>query len=76
MRPTASTGSFSILTTLTGGPPEMVVEILQAIHLLLAYKLFVVIVSIDPRRLLKSLGSSIPQMQSENDAQANPAATP
>jgi len=57
-------------------PPEMVVEILQAVHLLLAYKLFVVIVSVDPRWLLKSLGSSIPQMQSENDAQANQVATP
>jgi hypothetical protein len=57
-------------------PPEMVVEILQAVHLLLAYKLFVVIVSVDPRWLLKSLGSSIPQMQSENDAQADPVATP
>ncbi|MBD9650044.1 TIR domain-containing protein [Ensifer sp. ENS09] len=32
-------------------PPEMVVEILQAVHLLLAYKLFVVIVSVDPRWL-------------------------
>ena len=57
-------------------PPEMVVEILQAVHLLLAYKLFVVIVSVDPRWLLKSLGSSIPQMQSENDAQADAVATP
>src|SRR5579871_849655 len=38
-------------------PPSMVVDILQAVHLLLAYELFVVVVSVDPRWLLRSLES-------------------
>lgn len=57
-------------------PPEMVVDILQAVHLLLAYRLFVVIVSVDPRWLMRSLGSSIPQMQIEADEQSESVATP
>lgn len=39
-------------------PPKMVVEVLQAVHLLLAYPLFVVVVSVDPRWLLRSLEDS------------------
>lgn len=36
-------------------PSHIVVDILQAVHLLLAYELFVVVVSVDPRWLLHSL---------------------
>jgi hypothetical protein len=36
-------------------PEEKVVDVLQAVHLLLAFKLFVVVVGVDPRWLLHSL---------------------
>jgi hypothetical protein len=36
--------------------PKQVVEVLQAVHLLLALDLFVVVVGVDPRWLLRSLG--------------------
>ena len=36
-------------------PPDQVVEVLQAVHLLLAFKLFVVIVAVDSRWLERSL---------------------
>jgi hypothetical protein len=36
-------------------PPELVVDVLQAVHLLLAYPLFVVVVGVDPRWLFSSL---------------------
>lgn len=36
-------------------PPERVVEVLQAVHLILAMKLFVVVVAVDSRWLLQSL---------------------
>jgi len=36
-------------------PPERVVQVLEAIHLLLAVRLFVVVVAVDPRWLLRSL---------------------
>ncbi|MFQ6397714.1 P-loop NTPase fold protein [Nocardia sp. KC 131] len=37
--------------------PDQVVEVLQAVHLLLAFELFVVVVGVDPRWLLRSLHS-------------------
>ncbi|MFI6218590.1 P-loop NTPase fold protein [Nocardia brasiliensis] len=37
--------------------PDQVVEVLQAVHLLLAFKLFVVVVGVDPTWLLRSLRS-------------------
>ncbi|KAA2252660.1 hypothetical protein F0L68_34640 [Solihabitans fulvus] len=37
--------------------PEQVVEVLQAVHLLLALELFVVVIGVDPRWLLRSLCS-------------------
>ncbi|WP_218141537.1 P-loop NTPase fold protein [Nitrosovibrio tenuis] len=39
-------------------PPERVVQVLQAIHLLLAFPLFVVVVSVDPRWMIHSLQES------------------
>jgi WD40 repeat protein len=38
-------------------PPGRVVEVLEAVHLLLAGRLFVVVVAVDPRWLLKSITS-------------------
>ncbi len=38
-------------------PPQRVVEVLQAVHLLLAFRLFVVVVGVDPRWLERSLAS-------------------
>jgi hypothetical protein len=42
-------------------PPERVVEVLQAVHLLLAFKLFVVVVAVDSRWLLRSLEKGYPE---------------
>ena len=38
-------------------PPPRVVEVLEAVHLLLAGKLFVVVVAVDPRWLLRSVST-------------------
>lgn len=57
-------------------PPDMVVDILQAVHLLLAYKLFVVVVSVDPRWLLQSLGSRVSQLQQGGVGDTGLIATP
>jgi hypothetical protein len=46
-------------------PPDVVVEILQAVHLLLAYELFVVVVSVDPRWLLRSLEAKFSHLKKE-----------
>jgi hypothetical protein len=51
-------------------PEERVVEVLQAIHLLLAFKLFVVVVGVDSRWLLHSLEKAYPALQGKNDQQA------
>ncbi|MDH5178594.1 MAG: P-loop NTPase fold protein [Gammaproteobacteria bacterium] len=45
--------------------PEMVVEVLHAVHLLLAFKLFVVVVAVDSRWLINSLKTSISNLTSE-----------
>jgi hypothetical protein len=44
-------------------PEKNVVEVLQAVHLLLAFPLFVVVVGVDPRWLLHSLGQQAPALQ-------------
>lgn len=38
-------------------PPQRVVEVLEAVHLLLAGRLFVVVVAVDPRWLLRSIAT-------------------
>ena len=38
-------------------PPRRVVEMLEAIHLLLAIRLFVVVVAVDPRWLLRAIAA-------------------
>jgi DNA-binding winged helix-turn-helix (wHTH) protein len=48
-------------------PPQRVLEVLQAVHLLLAFELFVVVVGVDPRWLLHSLEKSYSAFQSWGD---------
>ena len=52
-----STASCSTSTTSTAARPAQVVDVLQAVHLLLALDLFVVVVGVDPRWLVHSLQS-------------------
>jgi hypothetical protein len=47
-------------------PAEKVVEVLQAIHLLLYFPLFVVVVAVDARWVSRSLRERYPQLLSEN----------
>jgi KAP family P-loop domain len=57
-------------------PPDRVVEVLEAIHLLLAVHLFVVVVAVDPRWLLRSLTSHYQQLFTTNtDSSHNPYGT-
>jgi len=48
--------------------PEQVVEVLEAVHLLLAFPLFVVVVGVDPRWLRHSLRKQYPENLAENGA--------
>ncbi len=43
-------------------PPKRVVEVLEAVHLLLAFKLFVVVVGVDSRWMLRSLNEHYPKL--------------
>jgi hypothetical protein len=47
-------------------PPKQVVDVLQAIHLLLAFELFVVVVGVDARWIGHSLRKSFPEMLRAN----------
>ncbi|HKQ51849.1 MAG TPA: P-loop NTPase fold protein, partial [Pyrinomonadaceae bacterium] len=49
-------------------PPERVVQVLQAIHLLLAFPLFVVVVGVDARWVTRSLQESYEWLRAEADA--------
>lgn len=49
-------------------PPEKVVEVLQAIHLLLAFPLFVVVVAVDARWVARALRDHYPTLLVENVA--------
>ena len=51
-------------------PAEKVVEVLQAVHLLLAYPLFVVVVGVDPRWLMHSLRKRYLSFENNEEAQA------
>ncbi len=51
-------------------PPTRVVEVLQAVHLLLAFPLFVAVVGVDPRWLLRSLERHYRQVLSTPDGVA------
>jgi len=48
-------------------PPEKVVKVLQAIHLLLAFRLFVVVVGVDARWVTRSLRESYDWLGAEED---------
>ncbi|MDI5977491.1 P-loop NTPase fold protein [Amycolatopsis magusensis] len=54
--------------------PRQVVEVLQAVHLLLAFELFVVVVGVDPRWLLRALRSHYAEIlaDGEGDARVTP----
>jgi hypothetical protein len=54
-------------------PPERVVEVLQAVHLLLSFKLFVVFVAVDVRWLSRSLESHYGQLLRKQGAAATAA---
>lgn len=49
-------------------PADRVVEVLQAVHLLLAFPLFVVVVGVDARWVSRALSLSYPHLLSENVA--------
>ncbi|HWA90316.1 MAG TPA: P-loop NTPase fold protein [Rhizomicrobium sp.] len=51
-------------------PSKMVVDVLQAVHLLLAYELFVVVVSVDLRWLLRSLEARYSHLRRSADGDA------
>lgn len=53
--------------------PRRVVEVLQAVHLLLAFELFVVVVAVDPRWLLRALKVHYPDMLLDPERQAHGA---
>ncbi|MGW9945416.1 hypothetical protein J2W92_000731 [Rhizobium leguminosarum] len=54
-------------------PPQQVVEVLQAVNMLLAFPLFVVLVAVDVRWLRNSLVKNYPgQLQDETEATATP----
>ena len=55
-------------------PPRRVVEVLEAVHLLLAFPLFVVVVGVDPRWVMGSLQAHYWQLLASEDGQ--PAASP
>ncbi|OQP57132.1 hypothetical protein A3860_11250 [Niastella vici] len=52
-------------------PPNKVLEVLQAVHLLLAYPLFVVVVGVDPKWLIRSLEASYLTFEKENNGKVN-----
>jgi hypothetical protein len=51
-------------------PPDRVVEVLEAVHLLLAFKLFVVIVAVDTRWLKHALKNALPALREMPDTSA------
>jgi WD40 repeat protein len=59
-------------------PPKRVVEVLEAVHLILALELFVVVLAVDPRWLLQSLELHYSQLlagEEERPAAAGPTST-
>jgi hypothetical protein len=53
-------------------PADKVMDVLQAVHLLLAYPLFVVVVGVDPRWLLHSLGTTYTAFKSDSRSGRKP----
>jgi KAP family P-loop domain len=56
-------------------PPQKVVEVLRAIHLLLAFKLFVVVVAVDARWMKRSLKDQFTLMLTTTDTRRGAAET-
>ncbi|MEU4520033.1 P-loop NTPase fold protein [Amycolatopsis sp. NPDC024027] len=56
-------------------PPRRVLEVLEAVHLLLAFPLFVVVVAVDTRWLTEALASALPLLK-EKPPPAGDAPTP
>lgn len=52
-------------------PENKVMDVLQAIHLLLAFPFFVVVVGVDPRWLLRSLEATYAMLRSNSGAEAD-----
>lgn len=57
-------------------PPDKVVEVLQAVHMLLAFKLFVVFVAVDVRWVAQALKKQYPELLSEGRADPTGQAGP
>ncbi|HKP02553.1 MAG TPA: P-loop NTPase fold protein [Chthoniobacterales bacterium] len=56
-------------------PAKRVVEVLEAVHLLLAFPLFVVVVAVDPRWLQRSLRQHYPELLDEKSGRHRRATT-
>jgi hypothetical protein len=56
--------------------PERVIEVLEAVHLLLAFRLFVVVVAVDPRWLARCLELHYPQLLGGRAGDTVDAASP
>jgi len=56
-------------------PPDRVVEVLEAVHLLLAVPLFVIVVAVDPRWLLRAIGVHYREVFSSGTAGGTPSST-
>ncbi|HWX36901.1 MAG TPA: P-loop NTPase fold protein, partial [Steroidobacteraceae bacterium] len=61
-------------------PPDKVADVLQAIHMLLFFPLFVVVVAVDARWITRSLEAEFPHLlladPAENDSEAPPVGAP
>lgn len=53
-------------------PPAKVLEVLEAVHLLLALELFVVVVGVDPRWLQRSLRHQYRDLVTSGDPRTDP----
>ena len=54
-------------------PPDRVVEVLQAVHLLMSFPVFVVVVAVDPRWLAQSLNAHYSELLGADGSRATPA---
>ncbi len=57
-------------------PPDVVVKVLEAIHLLLSFPMFVVVVGVDARWVSRALAIKYPDLLPEKPKPGEPAATP
>ena len=57
-------------------PPDVVVKVLEAIHLFLSFPMFVVVVGVDARWVSRALAIKYPDLLPEKPTPGEPAATP